>query len=78
LDLARVAAAPQGEVQVHRLNRWAFSGAGPSEEQIAYRNCSAGRLITVNRHHTGGDWLTMIVTAGWYTPEHVTLQCAWR
>jgi hypothetical protein len=63
------------EVQTHRLNRWAFDARGPNESQIAYRYCTRDRLVTVNSRRTASDWTAMVLSAGWYTPAHVTLGC---
>lgn len=63
-------------VQTYRLNRWAFDGAGPNESQMAYRDCPAGKLVTVNSRRNAGDWTLLVLSAGWYTPAHTTVRCA--
>jgi len=62
----------------HWVSRWAFDGAGPTESQVAYRDCSSGKLVTVNTRRTAGDWTLAVLSAGWYTPEHTTVQCSMR
>ncbi len=76
---AALAASEQTpRLETHRLNRWGFDARGPTESEVAYRHCQGDRLITVNTRHTGTDWLAAILSAGWYTPGHVTIQCAPR
>jgi hypothetical protein len=77
--LGGAAPVPQGEkVQTYRLDRWGFAGRGPTDSDVAYRYCTGDRLLTVNSRRTAGDWATIVLSAGWYTPEHVTLKCAPR
>ena len=76
--LGGTAGAATGVVETHRLNRWGFGGAGTKEAAVVYSYCPPGQLITSNRRRTAGDWLTGILTAGIYTPEHVTMQCSMR
>lgn len=71
-----VAAHKDATVQTHRLNRWAFDGTGPQESQIAYRDCPAGKLVSVNSRRTPSDWGLLVLSAGWYTPAHTTVRCA--
>lgn len=70
------AAREDATVQTHRLDRWAFDGAGPNESQIAYRECPAGKLVSVNSRRTASDWGLLVLSAGWYTPAHTTVRCA--
>jgi len=63
-------------VQTHRLDRWGFDARGPSESDVAYRACPAGRLVSVNSRRTTLDWTAVVLTAGWYTPAHTTVRCA--
>ncbi len=70
------AAQTDASMRTYRLNRWAFDGAGPTESQMAYRDCPAGKLVTVNSRRSGGDWTFLVLTAGWYTPQHTTVRCA--
>jgi hypothetical protein len=62
-------------VQAKRLNRWAFSGAGPTEAQVVDRTCPHDRVVSVNTRRTAGDWTASVLSAFWYTPQHVTVQC---
>jgi len=62
-------------VQTHRLDRWGFDARGPSESDVAYRACPAGRLVSVNSRRTTLDWTAVVLTAGWYTPAHTTVRC---
>lgn len=71
-------AAPAVYGEDHRLNRWGFYVAGTDERAIAYAYCPGDRIVSVNRRRTAGDWATGIVTAGVYTPEHVTILCKLR
>ena len=75
-----LAAAPDApaEARSYRLERWGFGAKGTDESEPAYRDCGAGRLVSVNSRRTGGDWATALVTLGWYTPAHVTVRCATR
>jgi len=63
-------------VQTHRLHRWAFDARGPSESDVAYRDCPGDKLVSVNSRKTAVDWTAAVVTLGWYTPAHTTVRCA--
>lgn len=68
-------AAGGRQVRTHRLHRWGFDARGPSESDVAYRDCSRDRLITVNTRRTAGDMTLALLSLGWYTPAHVTVSC---
>jgi hypothetical protein len=65
--------ASQATVTVHR---YAFNGLGRSPEQAAAELCGAGQVASTRTHRTMGDAAAMVFTAFWYTPEHVTVECA--
>ena len=65
-------------VQRHRLERWGFGTAGMTGADAAYRSCDQSRLVSVNTRRTAGDWLTGVLTAGIYTPEHAIVKCSPR
>ncbi|HEX8951490.1 MAG TPA: hypothetical protein VF945_06575 [Polyangia bacterium] len=74
---AALAAAPDEPSGAHtrRVERGVFDAAGGTEAEVVYRECPAGH-VTTNWRRTGGDVLTALVTAGWYTPRHVTFRCS--
>ncbi len=65
-------------VRTHRLNRWGFDARGPTESDVAYRDCPSDRLVSVNTRRTAGDWTAAVLSLGWYTPAHTTVQCTLR
>ena len=62
-------------VHSRRLNRYVFGGMGPTEAQVTDRTCPHDRVVSVNTRRTASDWTATVLSAFWYTPQHVTVQC---
>jgi hypothetical protein len=61
------------EVTVHR---YAFDALGRSADEAAAEACGGGQVGAKRVHRTMGDAAAMVFTAFWYTPQHVTVDCA--
>jgi hypothetical protein len=59
-----------------KVNRYAFDYAGRTAGEVAVDRCYEGRVQRINQYRTAGDVAAAIFTAGWYTPEHVAIQCS--
>jgi hypothetical protein len=68
--------AARGSGKTVRVNRYAFDYAGRSAGEEAVSRCYEGRVQRINQYRTSGDVAAAIFTAGWYTPQHVDIQCS--
>jgi hypothetical protein len=62
--------------QTVMVHRYAFDTAGRSEDEMAAARCGGGQIGVTHRRHTMGDVAAAVFSGGWYTPEHVDIQCS--
>ncbi len=58
------------------VSRYAFDLAGRSDDDAAAERCAGLQVVKMHRHRTMADVAAAVFTGGWYTPEHVDVQCA--
>lgn len=68
-------AAP-AEMQTLHIHRYAFDAMGRSASDTAADWCAGRPSGTMRTHRTAGDVAAAFFTLGWYTPEHVDVQCS--
>lgn len=65
---------PLGGEQVVWIQRYAFNARGVRGQQVAAQRCN-GQPAAVRTRHTAGDVAAALFSMGWYTPEHVIIDC---
>jgi hypothetical protein len=75
VTLGMIGGVSADETRSFIVHRYAFNLAGLNSEDVAYKRCQGAEPVAFRKQRTGGDLAYTILSLGWYTPVHVTVEC---